>query len=160
MSPVVASPLLAAALVAILLNPVLRLGIRQQVVLAIPEGGLPPEAIRKFVTQAGAAWAARRDVIERAQASIAECLDALIDAGLAAGSGRLTLGFNELQLDARISWRGAELPLSNTPPTKEELMTDDTAATRMAGYLIKRLATRVTSKAVDGTAEIHLVFEH
>jgi NCS2 family nucleobase:cation symporter-2 len=41
MAPVIGSPLMASALIAILLNPVLRLGIRQRVRLQIPKGGLP-----------------------------------------------------------------------------------------------------------------------
>jgi xanthine permease XanP len=157
---VVVSPLLASALVAILLNPVLRLGIRQQVELEIPAGGLPQEDIAKFITRAGGAWGARRDVIERAQGPIAECLDTLVDSDLADGAARLTLGFNELQLDARISWRGAPLVLSTTPPTKEELLIDDRAAARMAGYLIGRLASRVTSRVVNGMSEVRLIFDH
>jgi xanthine permease XanP len=160
MSPVITSPLLASALVAILLNPVLRLGIRQQVELAIPQGGLPHDEIARFITRAGAAWGARRDVIDRAQGVIAECLDALADAELAAGEGHLILGFNELHLDARITWSGAPLVLSASPPSKQELLTDDTAAARMAGFLIARLASRVTSRVVNGLAELHLVFEH
>lgn len=160
MAPVVVSPLLASALVAILLNPVLRLGIRRQVELQIPKAGLPQEDVAKFITRAGAAWGARRDVIERAQGPIAECLDALVDAELANGPGCLTLGFNELQLDARISWHGAPLVLSTRPPTKEELVTDDTAAARMAGYLIGRLVSRVTSRVVNGMPEVHLRFDH
>jgi NCS2 family nucleobase:cation symporter-2 len=160
MAPVVVSPLLASALIAILLNPLLRLGIRRQVELEIPPGGLPQEDVAKFITRAGAAWGARRDVIERAQGPIAECLDTLVDAELADGPGRLTLGFNELQFDARISWRGAPLVLSTAPPSKEELVSDDTAAARMAGYLIGRLASRVTSRVVNGMAEVHLRFDH
>jgi xanthine permease XanP len=160
MVPVVASPLLASALVAILLNPVLRLGIRQQVELVVPAGGLSHEEVAKFITRAGAVWGARRDVIERAQGLIAECLDALVDAESAMSAMRLTLGFDELRLDARITWRGAPLTLSNSPPTKQELLTDDTAAARMAGFLIRRLATRVTSGVVNGMAEVHLTFDH
>ena len=160
MSPVVASPLLASALVAILLNPLLRLGIRQQVGLTIPQGGLPHEDVVKFITQAGAAWGARRDVIDRAQGVIAECLDALVDAELAPGAVYMILGFNELQLDSRISWRGAPLVLSDKPPTKQELLADDGAAARMAGFLIGRLASGVTSREANGMAEVHLVFDH
>jgi xanthine permease XanP len=160
MSPVVASPLLASALIAILLNPLLRLGIRQQVALTIPEGGLPHEEVSKFVTRAGASWGARRDVIDRAQGVIAECLDALVDAELAVGAVHLTVGFNELQLDSRLSWQGAPLVLANSPPTKQELLTDDGAAARMAGFLIGRLASRVTSRVVNGMAQVDLIFDH
>jgi xanthine permease XanP len=99
-------------------------------------------------------------VIERAQAPIAECLDTLVDAELAVGPVLLMLGFNELQLDAKITWRGSPLPLSSTPPTKEEMMTDAKAAVRMAGYLIGKLAGRVRSRFANGGGEIHLLFDH
>nr|WP_158747760.1 solute carrier family 23 protein [Acidisphaera sp. L21] len=160
MSPVIASPLLASALVAIMLNPILRIGIRQQVVLDIPDGGLPHQTVATFIERAGAAWGARREVIDQAQGPIAECLDTLVDGGLATGPSRLALGFNELQLDARISWYGTKLPLSKTRPTKAELLADDDAAARMAGYLLGRLASRVTSRESGGVAELHLVFDH
>jgi NCS2 family nucleobase:cation symporter-2 len=146
--------------VAIILNPVLRLGIRQQDALTIPEGGLPHEAVSAFIARAGAAWGARRDVIDQAQGPIAECLDTLVDSELSSGETLLTLGFDELALDARITWRGRPLLLSATRPTKQELLMDGDASARMAGYLIGRLASRVRSRAVDGIAELHLVFDH
>jgi xanthine permease XanP len=160
MAPVVAAPLLASAMVAILLNPILRLGIRQQVVLTIPPGGLPHAELSEFISRAGAAWGARREVIAQAEGPIAECLDTIVDADLTDGEVRLALGFNELQLDARITWRGAMLPLSETRPTKEELLTDSDASARMAGYLISRLTSRVTSRTVNGLAEVRLAFDH
>jgi NCS2 family nucleobase:cation symporter-2 len=160
MAPVVAAPLLASALVAILLNPILRLGIRQQAVLEIPPDGLSHEKISAFISRAGAGWGARRDTIAQAQGPIAECLDTIVDSELARGPVRLTLGFNELQLDARITWRGEPLPLSKTRPTKEELLGDGDGAARMAGYLIGRLTSRVTSRAVDGLVDLRLMFDH
>jgi NCS2 family nucleobase:cation symporter-2 len=160
MAPVVASPLLASALVAMLLNPILRIGIRRQVELTIPAGGLAQEEVAHFISRAGAAWGARREVIAQAQGPVAECLDALVDSDLADGDCHLLLGFNELQLDARITWRGRKLPLSDRRPTKQELLTDDDAAARMAGYLIARLASQVTSREVNGLMEVHLIFDH
>jgi NCS2 family nucleobase:cation symporter-2 len=159
-APVLASPLLAAALVGILLNPVLRLGIRQQVVLEAPPGGLPASAVADFIAEAGRGWGARRDVIAQVQGAIAECLDALIDADLPLAGVRLALGFNELELDARLSWRGAALPLCATRPTKQELLTDDAASARMAGYLISRLATHVSSRDLGEERELRLRFDH
>ena len=160
MAPVIVSPLLASALVAILINPLLRLGIRQQVGLTVALGAADHAAVNAFVARAGAGWGARREIIEQAQGSIAECLDAIADAELAQGDGRLTLGFNELQLDVRINWQGMPLELSAARPTKAELLTDDGAAARMAGYLVSRLASQVTSRAANGAAEVHLVFFH
>ena len=160
MLPVVASPLLASALVAITLNPVMRLGIRQQAELAVPPGGLETRELTKFIERSGAAWGARREVIAQVQGPIADCLDTLADSGMAPDGASLVLGFNELQLDARITWRGAPLTLSKTRPSKEELLMDDNASARMTGYLIGRLASRVSSRAVGGMAELHLIFDH
>jgi xanthine permease XanP len=160
MAPVVAAPLLASALVAIVLNPILRLGIRQQVVLDIPPEGFSHEELASFISRAGAAWGARRDTIVQTQGPIAECLDTILDSELAEGPVRLTLGFNELQIDARITWRGTALPLSTTRPTREELLTGGDAAARMAGYLIGRLTSRVTSRSVDGSVDLRMMFDH
>ena len=160
MAPVIVSPLLASALVALVLNPLLRLGIRQQVQLAVAMDPVDHAAIQAFVSRAGATWGARREVIEQAQGSIAECIEAVADAELARGESLLTLGFNELQLEAQIIWHGSPLVLSDARPTKAEMLTDESAAARMAGYLVSRLASRVTSRADGGDAEIHLVFFH
>ncbi len=160
MAPVIVSPLLASALVAILLNPLLRLGIRQQLQLVIPMEPVDHAAITGFIAQAGAAWGARREIIEQVQGSISECVDAIADAELAQGNSRLTLGFNELQLDARIAWKGRALELSATRPTKAELLADDSASARMAGYLVSRLASRAATRTDSEGAEIHLVFYH
>ena len=160
MAPVVVSPLLASALVALLLNPLLRLGIRQTSELVVPSGGLQHDAVTSFVGRAGAGWGARRDVIERAQGSLAECLDTLLDTGIAEHGARLILGFNELALDARIIWHGPKLLLSERRPTKEELLTDDAATIRMAGYVISRMASKVSSGTDGATSDLHLVFDH
>jgi hypothetical protein len=50
--------------------------------------------------------------------------------------------------------------LSKTRPTKEELLTGGDAAARMAGYLIGRLTSRVTSRTVDGSVDLHMIFDH
>ena len=160
MAPVVVSPLLASALVALLLNPLLRIGIRQTSELVVRSDGLQYDAVTSFVGRAGAGWGARRDVIERAQGSLAECLDTLLDTGIAGQGARLILGFNELALDARIIWQGPKLTLSERRPTKAELLDDDDAIIRMAGYVISRLASKVSSGTDGVTSELHLVFDH
>ena len=143
-----------------LLNPLLRIGIRQTSELVVRSDGLQHDAVTSFVGRAGAGWGARRDVIERAQGSLAECLDTLLDTGIAGQGARLILGFNELALDARIIWQGPKLTLSERRPTKAELLDDDDAIIRMAGYVISRLASKVSSGTDGVTSELHLVFDH
>jgi len=56
MAPVIVSPLLASALVAIQINPFLRLGIRQQVELAIPFAAVDHAAIKEVRAAASSTW--------------------------------------------------------------------------------------------------------
>ena len=126
----------------------------------VSKDGVAHDELTRFIAQAGASWGARRDVIDQVQGPIAECLDTLVDAALSTDGALLTLGFNELAIDARISWRGSPLDLSAERPTKQELLMDDSASARLAGYLVSRLASRVRSRIVNGVAELHLVFDH
>jgi xanthine permease XanP len=160
MAPVTASPVLSSALIALLLNPLLRLGVRQQVQLVLPAEGLPSQEVSDFIARAGAGWGARREIVLQVQSAILQCLETLTDAGLAQGERRLRLSFDELRLDARVSWRGRRFPLGAARPTAEQLLMDDEATTQMASYLIGRLASRVSSNANGEQAELLLQFDH
>ena len=160
MAPVTASPVLSAVLIALLLNPILRLGVRQQVQLVLPPEGLPSQEVSDFIARAGAAWGARRDIVLQVQNAILQCLETLTDAGLATGERRLRLSFDELRLDARLNWQGQQFPLGARRPTAEELLMDDDATIHMASYLIGRLASRVTSGSNGDQVELLLQFDH
>jgi NCS2 family nucleobase:cation symporter-2 len=157
-------PLMSATafgtLVAILLNAVLRLGVRRSVSLSVPVEGIAHQAVEDFVMRAGAAWGARRDVAQRAVHLLASCLDALAASGCARGPITATLGFDELRLDLRITWPGAPIELATRPPTADEMVDDPAAAARLAGFLLRRLSDRARIRHKDGTSAIELHLDH
>lgn len=160
MAPVTASPVLSAALVALPLNLLLRIGVKQQVQLVLPAAGLASQDVADFIARAAAGWGARRDIVLQVQNAILQCLETLTEANLAQGERRLRLSFDELRLDARLSWRGQPFPLGAARPSAEQLLLDDDATVQMASYLIGRLASRVSSSSSGGGSELLLQFDH
>lgn len=155
LSPVLLSPLFLAVSMVLILNPALRLGSRRTESLTLDGVAEPYESISDFVTKAGAAWGARRDVVQRAIDGLTEVVD-LLGANLV----RIDLGFNELQVDARISYQGERLLLPDTRPTDEDILDAEHGARMLAGYMIGRLANKVSSGERGGMAEIRMAFDH
>lgn len=157
--PITGSPLLLGVAVALVLNPVLRIGIARRERLTISAEVLAHEAIERFVNECGARWGARRDVIERAGHVLAEVIDAIRDGELAAGDITLELGFNELQLRIRIVYAGPPLVITQVRPTREQIIESD-GAMRLAGFLVAQLASNATSQAAGNLAELRITIDH
>jgi xanthine permease XanP len=147
-------------LLALLLNAVLRIGIRKQVTMTVPPGEVPHVQLADFITRAGRSWGARPDVIARTAELSAWCVDAIVGHRLAEGEVTVALGFDELRIDLQISYRGPPLDLAATPPTAEELLADDGGAAKLAGYMIGRRATRARIRQRDGTTQLSVVIDH
>jgi NCS2 family nucleobase:cation symporter-2 len=145
--------------VAILLNAVMRIGVRREMTIALPPREVPHRALADFVAAAGAAWGARRDVLTRVEEQILWCVDSIVGFGLAQGPVTVTIGFDEFRIDVRIAYPGEPIALSQAAPTAEE-MTTDAGAAKLAGHMILKRSTRASVRARDGMAELRLVFDH
>jgi NCS2 family nucleobase:cation symporter-2 len=163
-APLGLRPLLTAiafgTLVALLLNAVLRIGVRRQVTLTLPEAAHPGEEVEDFVTRAGAAWGARRDVIARAAFLSVSALDAIAVGGVARGEVKLTVGFDETRIDLRLAWQGPPLVLAEHPPSAAAMLEEDDAPARLAGHMLRRLSDRLRQRSADGTTEVTLHLDH
>jgi NCS2 family nucleobase:cation symporter-2 len=156
-------PLLSAtalgALTALLLNALLRIGIRREVSMSVPAAAIPEAAVADFATSAGASWGARPEVVARTTELVSWCLDAIIQSGLARGEVTVTLRFDEFRLDVLIRYRGAPIQLRDHPPPPEALLEDDGAAL-LAGHMIRRRADRAAVRHRDGVTELRLAVDH
>ena len=157
--PITESPLFLGVAVALVLNPLLRIGIAQRERLTISADTQAHEVIERFVNECGAHWGARRDVIERAGHVLAEVIDAIRHGDLADGDITLELGFNELRLRIRIAYVGPPLVITQVRPTREEIIAAD-GAMRLAGFLVARLASNATSQAIGNLAELRITIDH
>lgn len=168
--PLVGSGFIVTGALAIVLNQVFRLGIRQSETQAItaPEPAVSHQ-VTDFIERMGGTWAARRDVVRRAAQAAVEAVEAIAAAGggrrVTAISGR----FDELNLDIDLWHDGPPLPLSDTAPPDLAAVLDgaddgaiDDAIANISHVLVLRLADRLRCGAdpAGGRSFLRLHFDH
>lgn len=144
-----------AGMVVILLNLLFRLGTSRRAAQTLSPAGPSLHAdITGFVESQGAAWGARRQVVQRAAMAALEGAEAIA----AAGDGRQLTGirgsFDEFNLDIELLHSGAPLPLPSgaaRPAVAAPSLLDgddsaiNAALASVSGLLLNHLADRVTA---------------
>lgn len=168
--PILESGLATGSLVAVLLNLLFRIGVKQRATTAL-DGDDPQHQAAQFLEACGGDWGARRDVVTRAGVSVGEALEALRATVAHAGPMELTAQFDEFNLDVEIAYDGPLLPVGGpTGPVSaadlEALLEgeDDSAidamTSRLSNTLITHLADKVRTRERDGRAVLTLHFNH
>jgi xanthine permease XanP len=158
--PVVASSLLFGPLVGFVLNFCFRIGQRKRMTLTVDPAHLDIEALRRFIEERGSQWGARRDVVVRAEFAVQELADTI--AHTCKASGPMTHGatFDEFNLDLELRYMGEKFEASETRPSPEEIIESADGARRLAGFLVRRYADRVSTSGRDGAWTVRLHFDH
>jgi len=146
-------------LVAIVLNALLRIGIRRQMAITRRPAAMTPETVSDFLERAGGAWGLRADLVRRTAHILGWCLDAIQVADLTRGQVTLTVGYDEARIDVRLTYTGLPVTLADRPPTADELLHDDAAPGRLAGHMIRRLTDAVTVRERNGMVELRMVLD-
>ena len=116
--PFFSSSLAVAAVTAILLNALFRLGISQRASLVIYPGSDSVDGLYRFLEEEGAGWGARRDVIHMANAALVEITETV---RLRAKTPmNIAATFDEYNLDITVSYQGEPLCLSKERPDPED----------------------------------------
>lgn len=161
---IVGSGLTVAALVAVVLNLIFRIGIGRSASMTLTPGA-PSDALVDFLETWGAAWGARREVILRAGMAIGEAVDLLARSGASAGPVDLAIVFDEVSLVCTLRYRGTPLRLAGGEVPVADLLDADEAELdagleRISGLLVSRLADRTRAAGTGGSAELVLGFDH
>ena len=154
------SSLVLGTLTALLLNFVFRLGVRRTQKLAVDPASVDPTAIESFMDEQGATWGARRDVIERAKFNLEQSIETIVDSCEPRGSLEIEASFDEFNLDVRVSYVGPPLELPEKRPSNEEIMESEEGQRRLAGFMLRRYADRVSSTHKGGRSTILFHFDH
>jgi len=142
------------------LNLLFRIGLRKSVAMTVPAGHVDRAALDQFLDVQGAAWGARRDVVERVKFNLAQSIETLVSSGVATGPLLVEASFDEFNLDLRVSYDGVQLELPETRPSLEEIVDSDDGERRLAGFMLRRSADRVTARRVNNRATIAFHFDH
>ena len=108
----------------------------------------------------GAAWGARRDVIERASFNLTQSIETISEGCEPEGPLEIQASFDEFNLDIRVSYVGAPLDLPEKRPTNEEIMESDEGQRRLAGFMLRRYADRVSATHRNGQSTVLFHFDH
>ncbi|RJR30452.1 MAG: xanthine permease [Desulfobacteraceae bacterium] len=158
--PIFSSSLSAATVMAVVLNLIFRLGVSKKALLELREGDSYGERIFSFMDQQGGLWGVRREVVQKAQASMNEFMEAATILGLTRTPVTMEARFNEYNLDVDIVYQGRPIVIPTAVPGQDELIEDETAAARLALLLVGAYADRtmVQKKGQNSLVSIH--FDH
>jgi xanthine permease XanP len=157
LQPIFGNSLVLGTVCAVLLNLIMRIGLRQRVSIRFPPGGINREAVERFLSEQGAHWAARRDIMQRAMFGVMQSLDVL---GQTQGDTEIEASFDEFNLDVRIRYAGAPLVIPEQRPSPREIVASEGGEQLLAGYLLRRSADRIGSRKSGEGSEIHLHYDH
>ncbi len=155
--PVFSNSLVLGTACAVLLNLIMRIGVHQRESLRLESGSLNREAVEQFISQQGARWAARREIVSRAIFGVVQVLEVLGDKSAGA---EVEVSFDEFNLDARIRHTGAPLVVPDRKPTPREIVASEDGERLLAGYLLRRSADEIDCRASGDRAEVHLHYDH
>ncbi|MBM4272134.1 MAG: xanthine permease [Deltaproteobacteria bacterium] len=160
LKPLFSSSLAVTTVLAITLNLIMRIGIARQETLKLVSGTDVSRTIFQFMENQGAAWGARKEVIYNAMAAMNEFMEATTHVDLSDPTVTVTVNFDEYNLDIRVSYQGAPIEFPTERPDKVELRTDPNAVARLAGYLVRQYADRVTTTQEGEKCIVDLHFNH
>ena len=158
--PLIGSSLVFSTLIALLLNFLFRIGVKQTATFKVESAPIQAEKLEQFMETNGAAWGARRDVIDRAKFNLAQSLEVIMDSCEPQGPVDVTATFDEFNLDLRVSYVGPPLELPEKRPTNEEIMESEEGQRRLAGFMLRRHADRVQATHRAGRSTILFHFDH
>ena len=161
-APVLLHPILGNAIVlgtvsAVLLNLIMRIGVRQRVTMKLDAGHVNRDTIERFLTEQGGQWGARRDIVSRAIFGVVQLLEVVGD--VPEGT-EVEASFDEFNLDVRVRYKGAPLIIPERKPTPREIIASEEGERLLAGYLLRQSADRINCKASGIMAEVQLHYDH
>jgi len=158
--PIFSSSLSLAAILAVSLNLLLRLGIARRQQLVLRPGVDTTDAIFAFMEKQGAAWGARKDVIYRAISALNEFYESATLLGLAKSEITVDVSFDEFNLDVDIRYTGTLMEFPTERPTEVDLLRDTRTTVKLAGFMIMHYVDQLKSDAKGDSCRIQFHFEH
>ncbi|MEY4863135.1 MAG: hypothetical protein RLZ51_1230 [Pseudomonadota bacterium] len=160
--PLYESSLTMAAVVAIGLTLLFRIGIRNRERLPDTLDLFDFEALEAFFLRMGSVWGARRDLIVRAARVSGEAVEALALLNTRREDIACELVFDEDTLHVVLDYRGPMLECPERRPAAAEALESEHHLARVAGHLVRRSVDKlIQTPAPDGqTHRLTLHFEN
>ncbi|MFA6584507.1 MAG: solute carrier family 23 protein [Elusimicrobiaceae bacterium] len=156
--PLFGSSLAIATICAIVMNLLFRIGIAKRKTITVTAENYSSDVIADFMEIQGAAWGARKEVVQRALSALNEFMEAVISNGLTKSPVELAVSFDEFNLDAEFHYEGELMEFAEKRPSKAELLEHGTA--KLSGFIIRSYVDKISAEQKDGKCAVKLHFEH
>jgi len=157
LQPIFGNSLVLGTVCAVLLNLIMRIGVRQRVTMKLHAGPVNRDTIERFLTEQGGRWGARREIISRAIFGVVQVLEVVGDSP---DGSEVEASFDEFSLDVTVRYKGAPLMIPDRKPTPREIIASEEGERLLAGYLLRQSADRINCKASGNAAEVQLHYDH
>jgi NCS2 family nucleobase:cation symporter-2 len=157
LQPIFGNSLVLGTVCAVVLNLIMRIGVRQQVSITLAPGGINREAVERFLSEQGARWAARRDIMNRAIFGVVQVLEVVGDPP---GGVQVEASFDEFNLDVRIRYVGVPLTIPERKPSPKEIVESEHGERLLAGYLLRQSADHISAQGNGASVEMILHYDH
>jgi len=154
------SSLSVATISALVLNLLFRIGIARRAKLQIDPRTDSSKQIFLFMEKQGGAWGARREIIDRAKSAMNEFIEAARALELCSGKIDAEVSFDEFNLDVDMRYDGEPMEFPIERPTDADLLGDERAVAKLAGFLIRNYVDRVKSDRTNGRCRVQVHLEH
>ncbi len=157
LQPILDNGLVLGTVSAVLLNLIMRIGVRKRVSTRFAAGHATQEGVSQFLSEQSARWGARRDIVDRAIFGVLQLLDALEDVQ---GDITVDASFDEFNLDIRVTYDGEAMQFPEERPSDAYIRDSEDGVRLLAGYMLRGNADRVRSETKDGRSSVLFHFDH
>ncbi len=158
--PVFSSSLSLATVSVVVLNLLLRIGIKKRVQESFVVSTTRSDDVFAFFEKQGGSWGARREIIQQAAAAVSEFMDNAHGLSIQGDEVEVTASFDEINLDIELGFMGETLELPPGPPSQERIVQDKKAVAELSLWLTTQYADDAKAREEGDRQTLHLHFDH
>lgn len=158
--PIFGSSLSLGAVTAVILNLLLKIGVKKHAKLSLNVDEPGSDKIFMFMEKQGQLWGARHEVISKISIVLSETFEMIVVNKLSNGILDVDISFDELKLEVDVKYSGRSITLYDTPPEINKLETDPMELGHLSGYMIYKNCDKIKLSEKDGISSIRMFYEH
>jgi NCS2 family nucleobase:cation symporter-2 len=157
LQPIFGTSLMLATTCAVLLNAIMRIGVKRRAATHIDLTPNYRDVVAQFMTVQGGHWGARREIVDRSVFSIVQALEVI---GAPPAGVEVEASFDEYNLDIRIRYFGDKIIFTDYRPDPRQIAESEEGERLFAGYLLAQTADRISCRAEGKQADLLLHYDH
>ncbi len=154
------SSLSVAAISAVVLNLIFRIGIADKAVLELHSPAHAAEKIFNFMDSQGAKWGARKEVFSAASAVLCELGECLVPKVMQGDKLRLNLQFDEYKLVSEMQYDGQQIRMPDKTPEGVDPQDPACQLEMFSWQIIRHYCNDIKCTSNGDKQTIRLVFDH